>query len=950
MIYRYALLTIAILIGWSANFAQAASKPTVHWLFQPEYVDHLTLNDTTGSHTGKINGLVQFWNGHDLAAMTFDGLHNRVLSSPVANSLSTTGLSVAAWVSIDRPLPQGGIVGIFPSKGTDPAGWTLGFQEKSFTFSLSTDSKNPPSILTSQTAFQPGSWYHVVGIFDGKTQKLFINGKLEASAATQGKINFPSEAEYILGAARSGKDFQHLQGMIHEITISGEAMSADEIRALFDSKATSFPPPLEITVGPHVEFVSRTAATVRWETSQPTSSLIAYGIDKQLTQQVKDSGATRVHQLTIDPIRPNSIYSFQIRGTANNASFAGKTHTFDSHFNYTLPTITESKSPYPVDELTALYESTAERILQQSGITAGYCLVLGVEQGRLAYELAKRSRLKIVAVDPNQANVSATRAALGDTEYYGQRISVRHGEVADLPYGEYMANLIVSDTLLIHGKLEADPAEVYRVLRPSGGVAYLGQAGKKSLTVSRESLKRWLSEDPNDESKIDDVDGLFAVVRRGELAGAGEWTHQYGHADNSSCSRDFLVRGQMNVLWWGRPGPRPMPDRGPRNPAPLSAGGRLYVQGDRVLFGLDAYNGTVLWSKQTPVVRRANMPRDCSNMVAAHDAVYVAERDHVLTIDGQTGAVSRIITIPERLDGADLDWGYLGCVGDTLLGSTVKQGAAYLGDFGEWYNDNVPQAIAKVTSESLFALDREDGSQRWDYRGGVIVNSTLTVSDENVYFVESRNPQALNSSSGRLIEEIHSQQFLVALDLKTGEKKWEQKTDLKDALRIMYLVHADNTLTVTGASEDNYHIWAFNTEDGKPLWQDTFPIHRKDHGKAMQHPVAVGGTLYCELRGYNIRTGKVERTDVPERRGCGTMAASNYAFFFRDHFHGMWDLETNTRTEFQGIRGGCWLGQIPAGGLMLAPETSAGCSCTHSIQISVGYIPAAMTKQRATKE
>ena len=76
------------------------------------------------------------------------------------------------------------------------------------------------------------------------------------------------------------------------------------------------------------------------------------------------------------------------------------------------------------------------------------------------------------------------------------------------------------------------------------------------------------------------------------------------------------------------------------------------------------------------------------------------------------------------------------------------------------------------------------------------------------------------------------------------------------------------------------------------------------------------------------------------------MAASNYALFFRDHFHGMWDLETNTRTEFQGIRGGCWLGQIPAGGMLLAPESSAGCSCTHSIQISVGYIPAAMMKRK----
>jgi hypothetical protein len=33
------------------------------------------------------------------------------------------------------------------------------------------------------------------------------------------------------------------------------------------------------------------------------------------------------------------------------------------------------------------------------------------------------------------------------------------------------------------------------------------------------------------------------------------------------------------------------------------------------------------------------------------------------------------------------------------------------------------------------------------------------------------------------------------------------------------------------------------------------------------------------------------------------------------------------------------LGMIPAGGLLLAPEASAGCSCANAIQTSVGYVP-----------
>ena len=32
---------------------------------------------------------------------------------------------------------------------------------------------------------------------------------------------------------------------------------------------------------------------------------------------------------------------------------------------------------------------------------------------------------------------------------------------------------------------------------------------------------------------------------------------------------------------------------------------------------------------------------------------------------------------------------------------------------------------------------------------------------------------------------------------------------------------------------------------------------------------------------------------------------------------------------------------IPGGGLLLAPETSAGCSCGHALQTSIAYVPKA---------
>jgi hypothetical protein len=161
-------------------------------------------------------------------------------------------------------------------------------------------------------------------------------------------------------------------------------------------------------------------------------------------------------------------------------------------------------------------------------------------------------------------------------------------------------------------------------------------------------------------------------------------------------------------------------------------------------------------------------------------------------------------------------------------------------------------------------------------------------------------------------------------------------------------------VVATGTDESKtFHTYAFTAPapvkiseeaqpvvfGGQPLWSDSHKEDKGHHSGHLQHPVVVDGVFYSDQRAFDLKTGEVVRSDLPERRGCGTMSAGKNALFFRHHFHGMWDLETNERTQFEGIRGGCWLGLIPAGGMLLAPESSAGCSCTFAIQTSVGYSP-----------
>jgi hypothetical protein len=173
-----------------------------------------------------------------------------------------------------------------------------------------------------------------------------------------------------------------------------------------------------------------------------------------------------------------------------------------------------------------------------------------------------------------------------------------------------------------------------------------------------------------------------------------------------------------------------------------------------------------------------------------------------------------------------------------------------------------------------------------------------------------------------------------------------------------YLVYSNDKLIATGTDKDkSYHTYALaatrqvtKNKDGEQsflppgslLWEDHHKEGKGHHSGHLQHPVVIGDTFYSDQWAFDLKTGKQIRDDLPERRGCGTMSASKYSMFYRHYFHGMWNLDTNERSQFEGIRSGCWLGLIPAGGMLLAPETSAGCSCTHSIQTSVGYLPRAL--------
>jgi len=606
-------------------------------------------------------------------------------------------------------------------------------------------------------------------------------------------------------------------------------------------------------------------------------------------------------------------------------------------------------NPYPRDALTKRYAEAAESIIKQTGITKGYSLVLDCGTGRLAYELARRSDLKIVGIEADAGKVAAARRAIDYAGLAG-RVTIRHGDSTTLPFTQYVANLIVSNETLHTGNLPASASDLFRILRPYGGVvAFVGPKEK----INRQKLKTWGHPSLVDWTIQRSGDIALAWTERPALEGAGEWTHTYAEPGNSACSGDTLIKGQMAPQWYGKPGPRDMIDRHHRNPPPLFKDGRLFVPGDCVVYAVDAYNGTLEWKIEVPNSRRVGVFLDTSNLAVDERLLYLAAEDKCFGFDVETGRRTVAYDMPQLIESEPREWSYLAYVGDTLFGSGRRKGASYTETSYEADDILWNQDMQLVTSDYLFTVDKEDGKLLWTYRDGLIINTTISIGNGRIYFVETHSPKALSDKLGRMpVKTLFDggDQYLVALDTGTGKVLFKEKLDVSVFGEPVYLNYAKEVLLFSGSrlAEGivHYYYRAYDARSGRFLWKTDHGTTLNtdgEHGEYNRHPTIIEDRIYAWPYLYHLKTGdRIEGWEFDRRgHGCGGVSASAQCLFWRGANPWMYDLGPNGGPiRLNKVnRPGCWINMIPAGGLVLIPESSSGCTCGYALQTSIAFVP-----------
>ncbi|MHC4875136.1 MAG: outer membrane protein assembly factor BamB family protein [Planctomycetota bacterium] len=950
------------------------------WVFQHNQLDGTQVRNLAGGLPAPVKGPLAFEPIGKRQALSFDGKSQdvQVAANFRQARLPEKDLTVAAWVRIDEPQTWGGIVGAIQDNGDFERGWLLGFRESKFSVALAGKEGNGRlTYLTANEDFDSGRWYHVAATYDGTTLSLYVNGELSATSTQQkGEIRYPPLASYEIAAYRDNDEHFRLRGALHEMRVYEAALPANEIARQYASLAAEFPKARETSkpeIGPWLQFVSTERAVVRWRTSEPCATSLELrepGSDVE-PEQFGDETPKRDHSVTLSGLRRNRMYDYRLKLVSGGQDVESDDYECDTFFNYSL-----EASPSGVSASGRVDVGAVSGVLGQA-IDRGLCVVVGLRDGSLLKDLAERSRYRVLAFDDQSDRVAKLRAQLHEEGFYGGRVTIHlAASFAKLPVVGQWANLVMSERPESLASAPEARREIERLLRPDGGVALLrnnlrgDDSAERPAFVAR--LQKWQRDAEATSSGVaegdvsDDDNGVWLKLVRAPLTKSGEWSHLYGRPDNSAFSGESLGHAKstsdLTLQWIGRPGPRYQSDRSGRKPSPLSTGGRLFLQGLNRMVAVDHFNGSILWSLEIPDFERFNMPRDCSNWCADRDHVYAVVRDRLWVIDAATGDVQQQIPVAQQEAGSPketeeqvtFDWGFVAREGDVLIGSAVRSGSAWTGFWGKqgWYDQRSGPETFKICSDRLFARNPQTGELLWQRSGGVVLNSTITVSNGVVYFVESRNADVINDSTRRIgSKKLWQDQYLVAVDAVTGSVRWEKAIDTEDGDVAFYLSHSDGKLvTVASTEKKTFHIDAFSDQDGSHLWkQSTSWFENKgDHGKALSRPAIVGDRIFLRPNVLSLADGKLLDIKMPGG-GCGTYACTTDALFFRAGNVTVWDSKAGKASAWSRLRPDCWLSTIPAGGMLLSPEGGGGCSCGGWLETSIGFIPAAH-RQRHQQE
>jgi len=194
------------------------SKCVAYWKLEDLTDETGNYNLTSSGATSSVSGIID-------NAYSFDGTNDYLTVGGITTGWTNMSFSYWFYSTNSRTARH-----LYFNDGTDTEFGFIGeYNDGKIIFLLH---KTSTAYFFSDSAISTGSWYHIVGTYDGTTLKLYINGVLQTNTATA-SLSWTSDTVMHIGLDRAL--VYDYAGLIDEIAIFNYALSADEVTYQFNS-------------------------------------------------------------------------------------------------------------------------------------------------------------------------------------------------------------------------------------------------------------------------------------------------------------------------------------------------------------------------------------------------------------------------------------------------------------------------------------------------------------------------------------------------------------------------------------------------------------------------------------------------------------------------------------------------------------------------------------------
>ncbi len=149
-------------------------------------------------------------------------------------------ITAEVMVRVKQGRKYGVIVGRALDNGGTEQGWQLGYGRNNFVLRIGT---HAPGVggrfypqAASKTTLQGQKVHHVVGTYNGRMMKLYVNGVLESTKPKKGAIKYPNatSSPFTIGAHKDSDEYFELNGTIYQVQVWAGPLNDKQVEALYN--------------------------------------------------------------------------------------------------------------------------------------------------------------------------------------------------------------------------------------------------------------------------------------------------------------------------------------------------------------------------------------------------------------------------------------------------------------------------------------------------------------------------------------------------------------------------------------------------------------------------------------------------------------------------------------------------------------------------------------------